>query len=198
MILLTTNNGITFERTDYVKRSKVTVKSCNNTYLLRAYRFDNIKETFTSPYISWENLNCCGGWFYDDQYLNTAVQNGKKLCAGLILKSSDEAKYLLENKDINFYSDFKNDRYYLEIARKGCLKDYYNIQEVLNLYKLHGIYNLNMKRIEELCSAEMISLMKDNNPYNYDYANPFEIEDLIITGLLLGYPIESTIAIIYE
>jgi hypothetical protein len=199
MILLETNKGVTFERTDYVNRSKVTVRSRNNTISLMTYRFDNIKKTYTSPYISWENLNCCGGWAYDETYLHTAVHEGKKLCAGVNIKSAD--KIDTNDPKTNFYKN----RYCLEIARKGCLKNYYDMDAILYIYGLHSVSDkyeslchTNFMRLVKLFSTEMIELMKDHNEYGFSYSSPASIEDLIITGLLLGYPIESTISIIKE
>lgn len=46
------------------------------------YAFPNVELSVSSPFLSWENLNCCGGWTYDEKYLFTAVQEGKKLYAG--------------------------------------------------------------------------------------------------------------------
>lgn len=80
-ILHENSHGIQMIRVDMKKRSKVTVRNSYGDYM-RTYRFNNIQECFKSPYISWANLDCCGGWACDEAYLDTAVQRGLKLYAG--------------------------------------------------------------------------------------------------------------------
>lgn len=78
--------GVTMLREDYKKRSQVKVFSeyQGKRHILRSYRFNRISDRFDSPFCSWGNLDCCGGWLSDDTYLDTAVQEGKKLYAGRV------------------------------------------------------------------------------------------------------------------
>jgi len=84
-ILHRNSHGIVIARYDYKTRSKVRVYSedpcTGKTFGLRIYRFKLIADQFISPYIGWSNLDCCGGWSCDEEYLDTAVQTGKKLFA---------------------------------------------------------------------------------------------------------------------
>ena len=82
-ILFESNRGIVFEKTVTRNRCKVVVKNKDGNFTHMTYRYNNGVEPLSSPYISWENLNCCGGWSFDESYLQTAVQEGKKLCAGI-------------------------------------------------------------------------------------------------------------------
>ena len=58
--------GIQFVREDYKKRSAVKVKNGRKTVCV--YHMNNIP-FFQNDYLSWENLNCCGGWKFDDKEL---------------------------------------------------------------------------------------------------------------------------------
>lgn len=51
-----------------------------------------------------------------------------------------------------------------------------------------GITNFNRERLSGLLRTPMIQLISGA----FDYANPKTPEELITTGLLLGYPLEST------
>ena len=187
--------GITFERHDYKNRSKVRVH--NHGYHLRTYRFNNVK-CFESPYISWENLDCCGGWRYDRRYLETAVQNGTKLFAQIVHPTDKQ----IEIPD-GIGSRSRRHKWIpnccnTEIFRKGCLSDYYDIDAVLDHYNKLGIGLTTEEEavIREYCSLELSVFSTEAAPF--DHVNVNNIESLIVTGLLLGYPLESTASIIEE
>lgn len=199
-IILETKQGEIFERTDYAKYSVVKAKRYKAINVI--YQFANVGKTIQSPFISWKNLSCRDS--QDKPYLTTAVQLGKKLCAGIYFDSLKKAKncekkltpecsihYCPPIERINGYT------YNIDIIRKGSISEYIDIDEVLELYALHGVNNIDIKNIKEMCSVEMRELVQENNEFNYDYANPKRLEDYIVTGLLLGYPIESTILLIH-
>ena len=37
---------------------------------------------------------------------------------------------------------------------------------------------------------------RKNNKFNFDYANPVRIYEWVFNGMLLGYPIETTVSIL--
>lgn len=199
-VLFTSPVGITFERTDYKNRSKVKVS--NRGYNLRTYRFNNV-ECFESPYISWQNLDQCGGWATRDEYLYTAVQNGTKLFAQIVtfpepiltlsrpqIESSDDIVITTAKIHPKFH--------HTHICRKGCLSDYYSLDDVFAHYSRLGIsFTVDEKTaIREYCNVELSVFATDEAPFNY--LNVHDIESLVVTGLLLGYPLESTASIIEE
>lgn len=187
--------GITFERTDYKNRSKVKVH--NDGYNLRTYRFNNIS-CFESTYISWANLDCCGGWATSDEYLKTAVQNGQKLFASIVhpqdqrFESSDEV--IVDTRNHGWIKDYC----ITHISRKGNLSNYYNIDSVLEHYSRLGITFTvgEIALIREYCNVELSVFGTEEAPF--DYAHITEIEQYVVTGLLLGYPLESTASLIEE
>ncbi len=81
-IVFESSDGIVFEKTSYKNgRCKLAVRNKSGGSPHMIYRYRDIPGV-QSPYINWDNLNCCGGWKYDESYLYTAVQRGKKLFAG--------------------------------------------------------------------------------------------------------------------
>jgi hypothetical protein len=196
-------SGIVFVRADTAQTSKVTVKNETGRFIHRIYRFPNIPNTLQSPFISWANLNCCNGWKYDEKYLLTAVQDGKKLCAGTTFNSESEATAYLVSQSAE-YLYFRRPvirngpiRWYnVDLTRQGCIGDYIDIAAVRELYPALGIERLDFGKISELAAAPMLHLLDGTIPF--DYGNPKSAEEYVVTGLLLGYPLESTAALLLE
>lgn len=212
--------GIKIYRQDFKHRSQVKVvfEQENHSHHLRTYRFDNIPDIFESPYCSWTNLAYCGGWSCSDEsYLDTAVQSGKKLYAGrfthLKAKYSPNAPTLEEAKSqfLEFQSTMPtgivagveelilSDDMYLRtyICRTGKISDYFSLDEVFSFYAKHRLElpETWKKEVRRLCDYEIQTYGSKDAPFNYARANsPVE---LIVTGLLLGYPLESTISLLY-
>ena len=131
---------------------KVQTKTGKRAYTLRRYTYPNVELFVSSPFLFWENLNCCNGWAYDEDYLLTAVQEGKKLYAGSTIRLQppigvEEAEARLEEfrstlpdtclagKEMEM-----NDRFFpFYICRRGRLKDYFDLEQVLGDYKRMGI-----------------------------------------------------------
>lgn len=64
-------------------RGKVRVLNEMN-HTIRTYRFNNLP-FYEHPLLSWANLDCCDGWDHDEEYLLTAVQEGKKPVADIFV-----------------------------------------------------------------------------------------------------------------
>jgi len=194
--------GISFFRSDTAKMSKVSVKSEAMHRPIVTYAFRNIPAgTFQIPYISWANLNCCGGWSFDKSYLLTAVQDEKKLCSGISFHDEVALKSYMSNLSAEYpyfshstrYSG-QSALYHIDVTRKGCIGDYLDIDAVQETYAELGITNLNFEEINKYIEIPMIQLL--DGTAGFDYANPNSGIQFVTNGLLLGYPIESTAAIL--
>ena len=213
------SKGVKIVREDYKKRSQVKVFSefQGKRYILRSYRFNQIPDRFDSPFCSWANLDCCGGWASDDTYLDTAVQEGRKLYDGRAehlrssyspdLPSMDEAlqefQKMAEGLPAGVTAGIEESGrenaegfLYTFICREGKIEDYFDINDVFEFY---GKLGLNLPQyvsaqVNELCGIEIKAFGGDKPPFIYYQADsPIE---LITTGLLLGYPLESTASIL--
>lgn len=211
--------GVTMLREDYKKRSQVKVFSelQGKRHILRSYRFNHIPDRFDSPFCSWANLDCCGGWSFDDTYLDTAVQEGRKLYAGRAervrssyfpnLPSMDEVmqkfQKVVDGLPAGVIAGMEGggredmeDVLHTFICREGKIADYFDLNDVFEFY---GKLGLNFPQyvaaqVKALCGIEIKTFGGDKPPFIYYQADtPVE---LIITGLLLGYPLESTASIL--
>lgn len=189
-ILHENSHGIRMIRKDYVRRSEVKVKGSND-YTIATYRFPNIPDTFASPFISWANLDCCNGWQYDRDYLESAVPEGRKLYAGLFgAPKNNVPEGLIVGEEVqgpagNWF-----------ICRNGKLSDYYDIKAVIDHYAKLGVVFCDKEyaEIHNLSETEIQDFGTDKAPYNYAWSN--SAAQLVITGLLLGYPLESTASLL--
>ena len=217
IILHQNSKGIKMSRDDFKRRSQVKVISENtgSARTLRTYRFDNIHELIEVPYSSWANLDCCGGWCFDKDYLDTAVQKGLKLYAGraTLLRHQyaphaltlDDAQQQFESlkKELPDYvfadveSIANNPHYFCTfICRTGRISDHIDLDMVFSFYDKLGqkISSKEKKEIERFCGCEIKQFGSAQAPFCYDRASTNA--ELITTGLLLGYPIESTVSIL--
>lgn len=192
-VLHENNKGIKIIREDYKNRSKVNVISSNG-YIHRTYRFNNVPE-YKHPYLSWENLDHCGGWASDDTYLLTAVHNGKKPAAQYVtinepvpnVKQDDNIETYYTSEKV--YDNYTRNQVY--ITRTCSMKDLFDIDSIIEAYKKHDIL-LDKEELMPYMERPIMDLMKEN----FFLEQESETE-LVITGLMLGYPIESTASILW-
>lgn len=89
-------------------------------------------------------------------------------------------------------------KFELDIARKGRLSDYYEYSKVMNFYKKidFPMELIDIERFDELFYSDINELL--NGYLWFNYRNNISAADYMITGLLLGYPLESTVSSIYD
>lgn len=201
--LFISGNNIKFERRDLKKRSEVKVINESINYTLHTYRFNNIELDYDTKYMNWANMNCCNGWQYDKEYLKNAVQNDCKLYAGIhvtpeefeMLKAKNE-KGIRYGKEKDVIKDIDTKNYY--ICKEGKVSDYIDIEVVFSIYEKLGIVIPDEAKdiILGMAEEEIYTYSSENNKFKLDYANTYDICDLVFTGMLLGYPIETTVSII--
>ena len=220
-IIFESNRGIVFERTLY-KNGNVRLAVINKNYskTMSEYRYKNAPG-LQSPYLNWENLNCVNGWVYDETYLHTAVQKGKKLYAGFTLSIAKKEAFTGRTLPKGFYTeegvsekvealkkDLPGDCVFgsegpdydtynsidrcIYICKTGAIRDYIDIDDVISAYgRFEMILNeSHWNRVRELCSIPIGGFSSNDH---MDYANTKSVAEYIVAGLLLGYPIESTV-----
>ncbi len=158
-------------------------------------------EKYQNSLLSWYNLICCSnnyGPIPVVDYMNTAVQNGKKLAATVYPDTMDDYMQMIRTLDAdNYYccpyhpTEYK---YMLYVSKKGTLADYFDYEVLKNLYEECGV-SLDWEKIKEYFSQEL-NYFANEDVCDIQLHNGACPEDLMITGLLFGYPVESTVALI--
>ncbi len=155
---------------------------------------------FESPYLSWYNLVFCSnnyGPIPIISYMNNAVQQGKKIAATVYPTDSREYLKIIQETEEGYYCFPYNPReyqYMLYVSRKGTLSDYFELEKLLPVYESCGV-PLNQKKMEEYF-AEELSWFGNLEKCPIDIHNCIGNEELAVVGLLFGYPVESTIALL--
>lgn len=210
-----------YVREDTARRSLVKCVYPGTASVLMRYRFNNIPDRFSSPYVSWANMSCVDS-ICNKEYLRSAVQEGKKLYAGdaIAVKRTPDDRYPTVDEAIAEVEAFAAEQpddvlvglespcipgwlnFY--ICRKGKISDYFDIDEVFSFYRKLGFkFSDQVKEeVTRLCNYELRDYSnQDTAPFDYanpDWCNPLEysrekaVAQLITNGLLLGYPLEST------
>ena len=183
-------------RKDFKKRSEVKVKTSKN-YLLATIRFNKADIIYDHQYMNWENWNCCGGWAFDRDYLTHAVQSGRKLYAGIFADELPDLEEELEQLDL-LYGIEGDQSWNAYICRRGCVADYINVGEVLRSYELLGLtfqYD-ELEYLKELVNTPIHIFSDPNNRFGLNYSEWGAPIEMVFVGMLLGYPIETTAAVL--
>ena len=164
----------------------------NNGDLVRKYKYPNIRTEFKSEMVNDFNLHFCGEWTWPDvdyEYgLIDRVRRKKKPMGLYICDTRGELnklKHTIRYLNLNITKKDKE----LGFCQKGKLKDLFDLDSLQKDYSVYlGYKAIDFKKIADKTLDECIA--------SFDYDNPKDDEELIITGLVFGYPIESTVSII--
>ncbi len=155
---------------------------------------------YLSPWLSWYNLICCSnnyGPIPVVSYMNRAVQNGKKVAATIYPESNMDYMQILKEVGDDYYCyPYHPDEYIylLYISRKGTLADYFDLDEILRVYTSCDVH-LDEDKMREFFEREL-SWFGNEDICPIRLHNCLGEEELAVTGLLFGYPVESTVALI--
>lgn len=163
--------------------------------LLSRISYPREREGYNSPFLSWYNLifcsnNCGPSPRYD--YMHTAVQLGKKTAATVYIHpDSSEGKDFIKSlpKECGAipYGD-----YMIYVFRKGRLADFFDFETIRRLYENNCMTLFDWSLIKELFNKPL-SYFGDPDQCGFDLQRCVDVNNRIIVGLLLGYPVESTI-----
>ena len=156
-------------------------------------------ESYQSPYLSWYNLICCSnnyGPIPVVSYMNYAVQNGKKVAATIYPETPEIYMQIIADAGENSCFPFNTEeyQYMLFYSLPGTLEDYFDIDRILEVYRESGV-DLDEEKFRGYAKKE---LKWFGNPAEcpIEIQNALGNEELAAVGLLFGYPVESTIALI--
>lgn len=200
-----------FYRRDYKKHCNMLV--LENGHRLIKYKYPRVSIPFSSQMSRWQNLYFCGGYSLTkengsetdcDELLFDAVASRLKPI-GFIITDNDSvnkmaaeatSKGLMYSINPHFWQGHSE----LAIANRGRIKDHFDIDRLIQSYRIME----NSLRIEILSISDEEHLRDVSEKQlsdflrDYDYVNPRNDFECILTGLLLGFPIESTVAFITE
>ena len=164
----------------------------------RRISYKNIGKEYLHPFLNWHNVLFCSGdreLWQDYEYLNTAVQQGTKTAATIYLEpDSVLGKEIMKSLPENV-SALPFEETMIYIFHKGCLADFFDFAQIKTLYENHGVARIDWKQVEFYFQKDLSSFA-DIKACGFSLQSGGNREQLIITGLVLGYPIESTVAML--
>ena len=190
----------------YIRQNKYTEDKLyiNNGNLMAKYKYPRIEREFFSPMVNDYNLHLCGGWQWpnvEDYECLTRVVDGRKPMGFLSTRKygvfRNWLSYCIEN-ELPYVEEEEKERYEIGMCVPGTFDENFNIDILLKDYfsytreAHHTIYEV----IEDLFLYLVHEQIEIHQYLTSDYGNPDTIEELIVTGLILGYPIETTISIL--
>ena len=84
------------------------------------------------------------------------------------------------------------------ICRDGAMVDYINLAEVFAVYERFGVKigSKTKETIQRICAKPLMNYAAPD--FDYVITQPSHPSEVIVTGLLFGYPIETTVSLIDE
>ena len=162
---------------------------------IRTVKYKFIGADFISPFINWYNVLFCSNEYGpapDYDYMNRAVQEGRKTAATLYLRhGSQSRKMIRETLPVDCRAQ-SYDEDMLYVYHKGKLNDYFDFSEIQNVYTRHGVYGINWAKVQDYFKVP-ISFFGDEEKCGFSLQSGGDYEETIIKGLVLGYPVESTV-----
>lgn len=118
-----------------------------------------------------------------------------KECEVELLTSKAKAKRLPYVVLEHFFEEHKD----VGVANDGKTKDLFDMEALVATYELFD-KALGEFEFDYWTRKQLLKNNKTLADYSegYDYANPYTYHELITVGLILGYPIPSTVAANYE
>jgi hypothetical protein len=184
-------------------------KIYNNGYLMTKYCYPIIDQKFYSQLVNYENLHLCGGWSFEgfedkNQCILRVLDHLKPMGEEIYYEEE-----ILEMKEkINRVSG--KEFAYKVVTNKYTVKDSVSIiiasnKKFFELFDMDSLIHDYLQYLGGL-SGDFIhtlrgqlcemSYEKVSKYLGYDFANPDSPLDLVTTGLILGYPIETTASLI--
>lgn len=186
----------------------VDIVVCNEGNRMNTYKHLKIDAVFHSRMVNWENLHLCGGWNMPGVKPIVAIErvlSGLKPMGTYIDTDMETIQFwayqiaLREDISCLVIEDWVVANNTLLIAASD--KTFVEMFKLGDLSTDYGNYFASDPYLD-IDSADIISELKDRrisefmNPHTFDWSNATGLKDALITGLIFGYPVETTIACI--
>lgn len=196
-----------FYKREYKKTEDVIF--LNNGRTLCRYKFPKVDIPFSSTMVNWRNLFYCGGYSTtnidgtdpcSDEALLEGVLCGKKPIGYIVDNKEKIDSYIakIENTGLKYKVTPREDgiNFDLGISNVGIINELFDIAKLIESYELMGVY-IYPKLKEQLLEVSKKDLSEILYLEGYTIYSSVKTDfELILTGLILGYSVKSTVAAI--
>lgn len=195
-------------------RKNAVMMILNKGWNMRTYPYPRVRIPFTSPMVRWQNLYYCGGFGVhgpndkdlssDGDLIDAVIAKRKPI--GFALFESDQLQAQVEKVTTAGlpYKVEPHDRLsghtWLGVSQQTTLAETFDLLAWLESYSLmsSAAKTILLTKSDETAFWSLKDRPLSSWLTGWDYANPVTNRDLALTGLLLGYAIESTVSIMLQ
>ncbi len=177
----------------------------SNGHLLAKYKYPKIESTFESPMLNAFNLHLCGGWFWpnvnnDEEILNRVIKGLKPM--GDIVDKKHNIKKILQIAEKegltclispHSWENYEN----IKFCRDSRFDELFNVEALFSDYCKYFLSIFRKTDGEYQKFRAKITNHRLSDFLDFDISTPRIDSDIIITGLILGYPVWSTISVMW-
>lgn len=188
---------------DYIKTKDVLF--INNGVLMKKYKFPKIKARFNSPMLNFFNLHMCGGWFWPNvnvkkEILRRVIKGLKPM--GKIVDKTEEIKKVSDKAEkaglkYRITSHFWEGHNSIRFCKDGKFEKLFDVEALLSDYSEYYFAIFKKTEGEYKTFTSKIANRKLSDFLDFNIGTPDKYSDVIITGLILGYPIWSTVSVLW-
>lgn len=158
-------------------------------------KYQDVGVELVSQYLNWKNLIFCSnnyGVAPDCAYMNYAVQNGTKTAATAYYCGNDERQRIIDTLPADCHAaDYGSGMLY--VYRDGSLDSLFGFEQVKRIYSAHMIQGIDWSKVKQYFE-QPLSFFGNESECGFSLQSGGGRDESIVVGLLLGYPIESTVA----
>lgn len=192
-----------------------------NGNVLGTFRYPKIIPAFHSPLLNDYNQQLCGGWFWQNRedgaprapfesnsdIILQRVIDGVKPLGGLVGWEDQQEKIASWNTQIakaglGLFTCQQGIKYSFVVCRPGILDELFEFEKLITDYVALDQKTTRQEVLGPPGTIEKFlnSIRKDTleKYLRFDHLHPHSTFDYIVTGLILGYPIENTYAVLTE
>lgn len=186
-------------------KNTVKITICRHGTLRKTYTYDKSTPAPKHPMVSWKNLTMCGGFRLADEKgqwtdrveaIADAVFGGSKPVGDLTYLGEHDTKFMTDaarkvGLEVFNYQriDAHSTTYKMLIGVQAPICDVFDLSAIAAYYKAVApwTFDLIRKKFKHICQMTPVEALSQ-----YDFFNPPTTSDWVVTGMLLGYPFEST------
>ena len=157
--------------------------------------YKNVGVEYCSPFLSWYNLLFCSNNYNlapDYDYMTYAVQKGKKTASTVYFEpDSDEGKEIIAQLPRDC-SALPYGSKMIYVFHRGCLSSFFDFDAIKSIYDYHMCFCIDWSKVRELMDKPL-DFFGHEGECGFSIQSGGTPEQNVINGLLLGYPVESTV-----
>lgn len=186
-------------------KNKVEVTICDHGTHCKTYTYDKSALAPIHPMVSWKNLTMCGGFRLVDEKgqltdrveaIADAVFKGSKPVGDLTYLNEQDVRAMTDAASKAGLEVFNYQRvsttltvHKMLIGIQAPICDVFDLKAIAAYYKSVAprVHDQICNRFNQIYQQTPVDVLSQ-----YDFFNPRSASDRVTTGMLLGYPFEST------